>query len=230
LDLVGRRLGRFEVSARLGAGGMGVVYRARDETLGREVALKVVSPWLVNDETARARLYREARAAARVKHPHVATVYDVGEEGGVTFLALELVEGLNLRDRLRRGGLPLQEARTIARGIAAALAAAHGAGVVHRDLKPDNVVLTHAGVKVLDFGLARSLDDERSQQRVTREGEVLGTVGYLSPEQALGKPLDARSDVFSFGVLLYEVLTGRLPFEGATFGEAAVALANDTPP
>lgn len=232
--LIGRTLGRFTITARLGAGGMGVVYRARDAKLGRDVALKVLAPALAHDATARARLLREARAAAVIQHPNIATVYDVDEHEGVPFIALEIVEGLNLRDRLRRAaGLPLREVRTIARGVAAALAAAHAAGVIHRDLKPDNIVLTHtAGVKVLDFGLARRVDDESAPtaRRLTRRGDVLGTIGYLSPEQALGKPLDARSDVFSFGVLVYEMLSGRLPFRGTTWGEAAVALANDRPP
>lgn len=217
-DLVGRTLDHYRVVARLGQGGMGVVYRAEDTRLGREVALKVLPDAMAGDDERRRRFIREARAASMVDHANIATVYDVGEADGCVFLAMELVEGTTLRDRLAAGPLEAPEAKHVARQIALGLARAHQRGIVHRDLKPDNVMLTRdGGVKILDFGLAKlrepvSSDKELSSQDTqTQEGRVMGTPGYMSPEQALGKPVDQRTDVYALGVVIHEMLTGDLP-------------------
>jgi predicted Ser/Thr protein kinase len=220
----GDRIGHFEVVTTLGRGGMGVVYLAEDTSLHRRVALKVLPAATAGDPERRRRLLREARASAAVRHPNIATVHEVGEADGRIFLAMEHVEGESLRARLARGPLGVGEAIAIARQVLEGLAAAHAAGFVHRDLKPENLMLTREGsLKILDFGLAkRSVARPRTARRdeltslVTREGQVLGTPAYMSPEQAVGDPVDHRSDVFSFGVLLYEMLVGRRPFLGAS--------------
>jgi eukaryotic-like serine/threonine-protein kinase len=222
----GTKLGSYEISAALGAGGMGEVYRARDTRLGRVVALKVLRPDLASDGDSRARFEREARAVASLNHPHICALYDVGRDGDVDFLVLEHLEGETLADRIARGALPLEDALRIAIEFAGALAGAHRCGVIHRDLKPTNVMLTRHGAKLLDFGLARlrrggdgfhagdrsGESSQAKEQPLTAEATVIGTLPYMAPEQVEGKPVDARSDVFSAGVVLYEMVAGRRPF------------------
>ncbi|HTR97875.1 MAG TPA: serine/threonine-protein kinase, partial [Candidatus Acidoferrales bacterium] len=221
-DLAGTTIAHYRVEAKLGQGGMGVVYRARDARLGRDVALKVLPASVAADGERRARLLREARSAAAVNHPNIAAVYDVGESEGRVYLAMELVEGATLRERLAAGALPAQQAVRIARGIAAGLARAHEKGIVHRDLKPENVMIGRDGaVKILDFGLAKlrapdSTDSALAKQDTqTLEGRVMGTPGYMSPEQAAGRPVDQSTDVYALGAVLHEMLTGGLPGMGS---------------
>ncbi|MEO5740424.1 MAG: protein kinase [Vicinamibacterales bacterium] len=234
----GTRLGAYEILAPLGAGGMGEVYRGKDTRLGREVAVKVVSERLTSDPNALVRLQREARAVASLSHPNIVALYDIGSENGVAFLVMELLEGDSLNQCIVAGGLPWRRALEIAASIADALASAHGKGVVHRDLKPANVFVTREGhTKVLDFGLAK-LDPFRTDAPtagLTRPGEtepglVLGTVAYMSPEQAKGEPADQRSDIFALGCVLYEMLSGRRAFEGGTAPETLAAILRDDPP
>jgi tetratricopeptide (TPR) repeat protein/TolB-like protein len=230
----GQRLGPYEVGSLLGAGGMGEVYRARDTRLDREVAVKVLPVWAVADPERRHRLDKEARAVGALNHPNVVAVYDVGLESGVPYVVSELLEGETLAERLRRGALPTGEGLDCARQIAAGLSAAHDKGLVHRDLKPANVFLTRAGVvKILDFGLVkRGSDVPRGDPAppTTATGVLLGTVGYVSPEQVRGLPIDCRSDVFSLGAVLYEVFTGRRAFPGSSLAEAVPAVLRDEPP
>ncbi len=239
-DLVGRSLGHFRVVARVGVGGMGIVYKAFDERLHRTIALKLLPDEAIREESHRRRFLREARSAAAVSHPNVAAVHDVGEADGHVFLAMEFIEGRTLREEIARGRLDLAECTRIARGIARALAKAHEKGVVHRDLKPDNVMLNEdREVKVLDFGLAKLLEPEAESRKklevdetelfVTAEKQIVGTPSYMSPEQATGKKLDARADLFSFGILLYEMVTGKRPFRGDTPVEVLVAIVHDAP-
>jgi eukaryotic-like serine/threonine-protein kinase len=234
---VGDRLAQFLVTAELGEGGMGKVFRARDESLERDVALKVVHPRLAQDPRYRRRLVQEAKAAAAVNHPNIATVYEVGEAEGTLFIAMEWVDGRTLADRLHEGPLSLEELTGIFRRVANALAKAHDAGVVHRDLKPSNVMLGEGVTKVLDFGIARretpptdpsELGD--ADTSVTAEGAIVGTPGYMSPEQALGQSVDRRSDIFALGVLLYESVSGHRPFGGASLMETLVSVTRDEPP
>jgi len=221
--VIGRTLKQFRVISKLGEGGMGAVYRAMDETLQREVALKVLPESLAGDEERRRRFLREARSAAAVTHPNIATIYEIGEAEGQVFIAMELVLGDTLRERMEPG-LTHGEAVRIAREVARGLARAHEKGVVHRDLKPENVMVTSEGdVKILDFGLAKLRDGNPNEvnataaTQLTMEGRVMGTPGYMSPEQAEGKSdTDPRSDVFSFGAMLYEMLAGIRPFRGTT--------------
>jgi non-specific serine/threonine protein kinase len=210
---------------------MGVVYAARDERLERSVALKTMSS-LANDETGRKRFWREARAAASVNHPNVCQIYEIGEDAGELFIAMELLEGEALADRLRRGPLSVSEAVPVGLGVLAALSALHARGIVHRDLKPSNVFLTPNGVKLLDFGLARP-ESERSLGSVaglTQTGIVIGTPRYMAPEQMTGEPIDARSDLFAAGAILFEMLAGRPAFGGRTVGEILHATLYEQPP
>ena len=235
------RIAHFRIVGRLGQGGMGIVYRAEDERLRRTVALKVLPDAFAGDEDRRRRLLREARSAAALTHANIATVYEVDEDGGRVFIAMELVEGETLRDRIARGRIPVGEVVRIARGIARGLARAHAKGIVHRDLKPDNVVIDLDGEpKILDFGLAKLREDEQSlgksaiesgetASQITREGHLLGTPQYMSPEQAGGGPADARSDVFALGILMYEMLTARRPFEAERLGELLAQIQRDPP-
>jgi serine/threonine protein kinase len=213
---------------------MGVVYAARDERLERTVAVKTMGS-LGGDETARKRFWREAKAAASINHPNVCQLYEIGEDGGELFIAMELLEGETLTERLRRGALSVAEALPIGLGILDALAALHGRGIVHRDLKPSNVFLTPHGVKLLDFGLARSSNSDAaltigSTSELTRTGMVLGTPRYMAPEQVTGEALDARSDLFALGAILFEMLAGRPAFDGKNAVEILHATIYEQPP
>ena len=231
------KIGPYRVSVVLGRGGMGIVHRATDERTGAEVALKILPPEIAEDDPRRRRLVREARAASRIVHPGVARVLEIGEDAGRVYLAMELVQGATLRARLDEGRLAPGEAARIAREIASAVAAAHDEGIVHRDLKPENVMLSAGGaVKVLDFGLAKAIESSPAKgagdatvSQVTQEGRVVGTPGYMSPEQIAGKALDGRTDVFSLGVLLYEMVTGQRPFTGESNVELMIAVHRDAP-
>jgi serine/threonine protein kinase/tetratricopeptide (TPR) repeat protein len=242
-ELVGARLGRYHLVGLLGQGGMGVVYLAEDESLHREVALKVLPADFEKDEERRRRLLREARAAAAVTHPNIAVLHDVGEENGRLYIAMERVEGKSLREALGRGRLPVHEAVGIARQVLRGLSRAHEAGFVHRDLKPDNICVSDEGhVKILDFGLAKrqkvdgadaALESAETltHATATEAGRLLGTPAYMSPEQARGEAgLSRRSDIFSFGIVLYELLSGKRPFEGRTPADVITSILRDTPP
>jgi serine/threonine protein kinase len=213
-----QRLGHYRVTASLGEGGMGLVYAAVDERLERPVALKILHAATANNEIARERFRREARLAASVNHPHVCQLYEIGETDGQLFIAMELLEGESLAARLQRGPVPLEEAVEIGLEVLDAVDVLHRRGIVHRDLKPSNIFLTPYGSKLLDFGLARvvarELDDTR--RTLTAGGTVMGTVKYMAPEQLQDHVVDARADLFSLGVILYEMLSGRAPFEGET--------------
>ena len=227
-----RHLGRYRILHRLGQGGMGVVFAAEDDSLGRRVAVKTIAE---PDESARRRFRREARAAAGVNHPNICQVYEIGEDGGQLFIAMELLEGESLADRLRRGPLPVEEAVALGRGMLAALSALHTTGVVHRDLKPSNVFLTPHGVKLLDFGLARPLPKELTQSletgtELTRPGLLVGTPRYMAPEQVLGHEVDARTDLFSAAAILYEGVSGRAAFLGTSVVEVLSATLHEQPP
>ena len=235
------RVAHFRILSRLGQGGMGVVYRAEDETLRRAVALKLLTDASGSDEKKQ-RFLREARSAAAISHPNVAVVHQIGEADGRIYIAMELVEGESLRARLDRERLGVATACELATQIARGLAAAHEKGIVHRDLKPENVMITPGGVvKLLDFGLAKAGNDPQTSSSedaalaktetlvTSGDGQVMGTPAYMSPEQAVGELLDVRSDVFSFGTVLYEMLCGARPFDGANTGAVLVALARDPP-
>ena len=225
------RIGRYVIERLLGQGGMGVVYAARDDRLQRTIAVKTLSP-RADDEAARKRLWREARAAASVNHPNVCQIYEVGEDNGRVFIAMELLDGEALSERLHRGPIRASEALPIGLGILAALAAMHARGVVHRDLKPSNVFLTAHGVKLLDFGLARPELETgpNPDSRLTATGIVMGTPGYMSPEQVTGEPVDTRSDLFAAGVILFEMLAGVPAFSGRNLAEVFYATRYDQPP
>jgi serine/threonine-protein kinase len=242
----GTQLGPYEVDARIGAGGMGEVYRARDTRLDRLVAIKIPSAALQADPAFRQRFEREARTLARVGHPNICAVFDVGRQDGVEYFVMEYFEGETLAARVRRGALDMREALHIARQIAGALEAAHRAGVVHRDLKPGNVMLARTGgqgrdpvqAKLLDFGLGRTSGPPASavdaagpaeQPSLTTQGTLIGTCDYMAPEQIEGRTADARSDIFAFGIVLYEMLTARRPFAGATPAAVFGAILKDDP-
>jgi serine/threonine protein kinase/tetratricopeptide (TPR) repeat protein len=230
-DRLPSRIGHYAIRRKLGAGGMGVVYEADDERLKRSVALKMMLS-LPHDETARRRFWREARAAASVNHPHTCQIYEVGEEGGVLFIAMELLDGEPLGELLKRGPFSVDQALPIAVDMLAALGAIHARGIVHRDLKPANVFLGRHGVKLLDFGLARpevkaSLD---SIDGLTRAGTVLGTPGYMAPELITGDPVDTRTDLFAVGAILFEMLAGRRAFAGNTVTAVLHATLTEQPP
>jgi eukaryotic-like serine/threonine-protein kinase len=225
------RVGRYAITRKLGQGGMGVVYAAKDERLERVVALKTMS--VAGDETARKRFWREARAAASVNHPNVCQIYEIGEDAGELFIAMELLEGEALSDRLRRGSMSVSEAVPIGLDMLAALSALHSRAIVHRDLKPSNVFLTRHGVKLLDFGLARpsaELDSLSSEAELTRTGMVVGTPRYMAPEQVTGEGVDGRSDLFAAGAILFEMLAGRPAFGGRNVVEILHATMYEQPP
>ena len=237
----GSRLGHYEILEPLGVGGMGEVYRARDSVLGRDVAIKVLPADFAADSERLARFAREATLLAQLNHPNIATIYGLENDGGVRFIAMECVEGETLAERLAASGrLGVDEAITIARQIAEAMEAAHDSGIIHRDLKPANVKITpDYRVKVLDFGLAKVAagaagpasvsPDSLTTPAETRVGAILGTPAYMSPEQARGKPLDKRSDIWSYGCVLFELLVGQLPFSGETLSDTIGAILHVEP-
>ena len=238
--LAGRRIGAYEVLSLLGAGGMGEVYRARDTELGREVAIKVLPAVFTSDPERLARFEREARVLAALNHPHIGAIYGVERIDGLRALVLELVEGETLAERIGvgRSRLEIRHALEIAQQIAEALEAAHDKGIVHRDLKPSNIKITPGGmVKVLDFGLAKAADGamrafSQSPTAIvggTRDGVLLGTPAYMSPEQARGQPIDKQADIWAFGCVLYEMLTGRMAFAGATASDHIAAILEREP-
>ncbi|HJW13532.1 MAG TPA: serine/threonine-protein kinase, partial [Thermoanaerobaculia bacterium] len=250
----GTRIGPYEVLAPLGAGGMGEVWLARDPRLGREVAVKILPEEFSSDRERVKRFEREARAASALNHPNIVTIHEIGEADGRAFLVMERIDGQTLRELLLEWPLPMRRLLSIAAQAADGLARAHESGIVHRDLKPENLMVTRDGfVKILDFGLAkrRPLDAAGREQTaaeqhpmaenrptafptvsgsLTEAGIVLGTVGYMSPEQASGKPLDHRSDQFSLGAILYEMASGRRPFEKSTPVETLSAIIREDPP
>jgi formylglycine-generating enzyme required for sulfatase activity/dienelactone hydrolase/predicted Ser/Thr protein kinase len=241
--MIGQTLDHYRIEAKLGAGGMGVVYKARDTHLDRFVAIKVLPPERVADPERKRRFVQEAKAASALNHPNIVTIYDISSDKGVDFIAMEYVAGKTLGQLIPRNGMPLAEALKCAVEMADALAAAHSAGIIHRDLKPGNVMVTETGlVKLLDFGLAKLTEpaptgeaegaetETAGEPSQTKTGTILGTAAYMSPEQVEGKKLDARSDVFSFGGVLYEMLTGRRAFRGDSQISTMSAILRDTPP
>ena len=233
----GTKLGPYEIQSPLGAGGMGEVYRARDTRLGRDVAIKVLPPSLVEDADRLRRFEQEARTIATLNHPNILGIHDIGTHNGAPFLVSELLEGTTLREKLETGPLPVRRAIEYALGLAQGLAAAHEKGIVHRDLKPENIFITRDGrVKILDFGLAKLVrPEERNETALTLPdatlpGTVMGTVGYMSPEQVRGEASDARSDIFSFGAVLYEMLSGKRAFKRDTSAETMTAVLREEPP
>ena len=233
----GTRFGPYEILAPIGAGGMGEVYRARDTKLDRNVAVKILPERMAADADALARFEREAKAVAALSHPNILAIHDFGREGGVAYAVAELLEGESLRARLELGAIPQRRAVEIAIQIARGLAAAHEKGIVHRDMKPENVFLTRDGrVKILDFGLAKVVARENAQTSAptaaagTEPGTVMGTVGYMSPEQVRGRDVDPRTDIFAFGAILYEMLSGRRAFSGDSHVETMNAILKEEPP
>ena len=235
----GTKLGRYELRSKLGAGGMGEVYRARDGKLNRDVAIKVLPASFSADESRLRRFEQEAEAAGTLNHPNILAVYDIGMHEGAPYIVCELLEGQELREALSGAALSYRRAIDYAQQIAHGLAAAHDKGIIHRDLKPENLfITTEDRVKILDFGLAklRPIPNEvvsseiDTRKQITDPGTVMGTVGYMSPEQVRGQPADHRSDIFSFGSILYEMLTGRLAFRRETMAETMTAILKEEPP
>jgi tetratricopeptide (TPR) repeat protein len=234
----GMVLSHYRILSRLGAGGMGEVYLAEDTKLDRKVAIKFLSAKAASDDGAKKRLIREARAAARLDHPNICAIHEVGESDGHSFIVMQYVDGETLAERLQRAPLPLLDALAIAEQVAHALGEAHAHRIVHRDIKPQNIMLTTRGqVKVLDFGLAKTRSEtalDRSEEKteflVTQSGMIVGTLPYMSPEQARAEDLDGRSDIFSYGVLVYELLSGRRPFEARSAAEIISAILTQKPP
>ena len=234
----GTRLGPYEILARIGEGGMGVVYRARDPRLDRQVAIKLLPADMAADPRARERLRREAMAVAALDHPYICKIFEIGEDGDALFLVMEYIAGKTLHQRLLEGRMPMPEALHVAGEIAEALQEAHAAGFLHRDLKPANIMLTQQGhVKVMDFGLAKRVEDMPSPDSATRDGgaqltahgTIVGTPDYMSPEQVKGATLDVRSDLFSFGVMLAEMMSGRHPFRKPSMMETFSAVLREPP-
>jgi serine/threonine protein kinase len=230
---VGDRLGPYEILAPIGAGGMGEVFKARDTRLGRDVALKVLPARVADDPDRRTRFETEARTVGALNHPGIVTLHDIGNENGIGYLVTEFIDGASLRQARPKG---LRRQLDVAAQIAEALAAAHAAGVTHRDLKPENIMVTRDGrAKILDFGLARqdpqalSQDDETLTVGVTSAGAVIGTIGYMSPEQARGKPANARSDIFSLGAVMYELFSGQRAFDGESPADILSAILRQDP-
>ena len=236
--MIGRAVGNYRITAKLGAGGMGEVFLAEDTRLDRKAAIKFLPADVASDPDRRQRFLTEAKAASALNHPHVCVVYDVGEtEDGLPFIAMEFVEGESLFDLVKHGPLEISRVVQIAVQVADALDAAHSRRIVHRDIKPENISINERGeVKVLDFGLAKRMLQESTESlgttagaQRTQEGQVLGTPRYMSPEQAVGKAVDHRSDLFSLGSVIYHLLTGRAPFAGANLGEVLDNVAHKQP-
>ncbi|MBI4473457.1 MAG: serine/threonine protein kinase, partial [Acidobacteria bacterium] len=237
----GKRLGPYEIVEAIGAGGMGQVYRGVDTRLDRTVAIKVLPPETAGRAEARERFEREAKAVSALNHPHICVLHDVGRQDDIDFIVMEYLEGETLADRLARGRIPLDEAIEYAMQIADALDKAHRQGVVHRDLKPGNIMITRSGTKLLDFGLAKLRQPDRSPSLaqsgiptqasdLTAQGMILGTIQYMSPEQLEGGDVDARSDIFAFGAVLYEMVTGRKAFQGKSAVSVMAAILEHDPP
>ena len=232
--MIGRTVSHYRVTGKLGVGGMGVVYAAEDTKLGRRVALKFLPDELAGDPESARRLEREAKTVAALSHPHICTVFEIGQHEGAAFIVMECVDGLNLKQHMARTTLTTPQVVDIALQITDALDAAHAAGIVHRDIKPGNIVVSTAGkVKVLDFGLARRFLAEDTGELVvdgsTIPGRPLGTANYMAPERILQMPLDPRSDLFSLGVVIYEMATGRLPFGEASPSETVTNVLEKDP-
>jgi serine/threonine protein kinase len=230
--MIGQTISHYRIIGKLGAGGMGEVYLAEDEQLDRKVAIKFLPAEVATDERAKQRLIREAKTAATLDHPNICAIYEVSQEDGYSFIVLQYVEGETLAERLRNKVPDLREALAIAAQVADALREAHARGIVHRDIKPENIMLTTRGqVKVLDFGLAKVLRDPdliegntETETMLSAPGMIMGTVPYMSPEQVRGEELDSRSDIFSFGTVLYELFSGRRPFEAKSAAEIISAI------
>ncbi len=235
--MISRSIGHYQIGEKLGEGGMGVVYKALDTRLERAVALKVLAADKVADPDRKRRFVQEAKAASALNHPNIITIYDINAADGIDFISMEFVAGRTLDRVIPRQGLPPAEALRISIQIADALTAAHAGGIIHRDLKPANIMVTDSGlVKLLDFGLAKltektgiGQEEPTATLAATEEGKILGTVAYMSPEQAQGLKVDARSDIFSFGAVLYEMLTGRRAFSGDTKMSTVAAILNREP-
>ena len=240
LPLIGKTLGRFRITEKLGAGGMGEVYKARDTRLDRTVAIKVLPAAVAKDADLRTRFEREARSISSLNHPNICTLYEFDSSEGNDFLVLEYIEGETLASRLDRGALKLEDALRIAVQIADALEAAHRHGIIHRDLKPGNIMLTKSGAKLLDFGLAKFRAEVTPAKEefllartltVTTKGTILGTLQYMAPEQLEAKDVDARTDIFALGLVIYEMVTGKKAFEAKSqAGLIAAILERDPPP
>ena len=238
--MLGKTIRHYKVIEKIGQGGMGVVYRAEDTNLSREVAIKVLPEQFTQDPQRLARFEREAKLLASLNHPNIAAIYGLEEADGVRFLALELVPGETLAERVAKGPVPVEEALEVCRQIAEGVEAAHEKGVIHRDLKPANVKVTPEGkVKILDFGLAKAFEAETPDadisqsptltEEMTRAGVILGTAAYMSPEQAKGEAVDKRADIFAFGCVLYELLTGTRTFDGKTITETLAKIPEGEP-
>src|SRR6266581_3238422 len=236
----GTKLGPYEIQAPLGAGGMGEVYRARDTRLERTIAIKVLPEHLSTNPESKQRFEREARSVSSLNHPNICALYDIGNQDGVDFLVMEYLEGQTLAERLQKGALPIEHVLKIGIEIADALDKAHRQGIVHRDLKPGNIMLTKSGAKLMDFGLAKpaqaaliasaGVGTPTLSNRLTVDGTIVGTFQYMAPEQLEGKEADVRSDIFAFGALLYEMVTGKPAFTGKTPASIIAAILSSQPP
>src|ERR1700730_11295978 len=239
--LPGRRLGPYEILSAVGAGGMGEVYKARDTRLDRIVAIKVLPTHLADRSELRERFEREARTIASLNHPHICVLHDIGQQDGIDFLVMEFLEGETLAQRLLKGSLPLEQVLKYAIEMADALDKAHRKGITHRDLKPGNIMLTKSGTKLLDFGLAKLKQEAApanvqlsqlptANEPLTAQGTIVGTLQYMAPEQLEGKEVDARTDIFAFGAVVYEMATGKRAFEGRTQASVIGAIMSSEPP